>query len=136
MTKQKVLDKTAFLSSSSNLKREKVELDIGIVYVRELSGKALLEYNEKIEELKKDNPEINNSNSLELVALLVSKSACDEKGELLFAPEDVKELMDGSFATLKLLAEKAMVVSGIKQNVISEVTSNLKNAQTGSSTTS
>ena len=133
MKKKNVLDRNAFLSSSAKLKREKVVLDEGIVYVRELSGKALLEYNQKIEELKKVNPELTTSNSLELVALLVSKSVCDEGGNLLFSKEDVDALMDSSMSTLKLLSEKAMHVSGISQDKIDEVQKQIKNTQPSAS---
>jgi hypothetical protein len=131
--KRKVLNRESFLSSSTKLKKMGVELDEGIVYVRELSGKALLEYNEKIEELKQVNPELTTSNSMELIALLVSKSVCDEEGKLLFTVEDVDALMDNSLATLKLLAEKAMQVSGISQEAIEEVNSKLGKDQKDSS---
>jgi hypothetical protein len=131
--KRKVLNRESFLSSSTKLKKMEVELDEGIVYVRELSGKALLEYNEKIEELKQVNPELTTSNSMELIALLVSKSVCDEEGKLLFTVEDVDALMDNSLATLKLLAEKAMQVSGISQEAIEEVNSKLGKDQKDSS---
>lgn len=131
---KKYLNRESFLTSSTNLKREKVELEEGTVYVRELSGRALLEYNEKIEELKKVNPELTTSNSLELIALLVSKSACDEKGNLLFNKDDVEALMNNSMSTLKTLAEKAMEVSGLSQSKIDEVNKQLKNAAPSAST--
>ena len=135
MTKRTVLNRDSFLSGSTKLKREMVELEDGVVFVRELSGKALLEYNEKIEELKKINPELTTANSLELITLLISKGVCDDTGNLLFTEEDVTALMDNSMNTLKLLAERVMKVSGISQDAIEEAKNTLKNAQIDSSTT-
>ncbi len=135
MTKRK-LDRATFLSSSTKLRKEMVELDEGVVYVRELSGKAVLEYNEKIEELKKQNKELTTSNSLELLALLVSKSVCDEDGNLLFTEADVNSLMDTSMNTLKKLSEKVLQISGVSPEVIAEVADKLKNdPQNNTSTT-
>lgn len=132
--KKNVLNRESFLSSSTSLKKEKVELDEGIVYVRELSGKSLLEYNGRIEELKQINPELTTANSLELVALLVSKAVCDSEGNLLFTEADVEGLMNKSMATLKLLAEKAMTVSGLSQDKIDEVNKQLTKTVPSAST--
>lgn len=123
---KKNLDRNSFLSSSTHLKKMKVELDEGIIYVRELTAKGILEYNDKIEELKKINPELTTSNSLELIAVLVSKSACDSEGNLLFTEADVNDLMNNSISSLKLIAEKAMEVSGVSQSAIEEATKALK----------
>lgn len=133
--KNNILGKDAFMQASRNLKRELVELEElgGSVWVRELSGKQLLEYNEKIQELQKGNPELTASNSLELISLMVSLAACDEDGNLLFSQDEVKQLMDNSFNVLVKLSTKAMELSGLG-NAVKEVSEQLKNAQTSSST--
>jgi hypothetical protein len=133
---KKVLGRDAFLASSISLKKEPVELANGIVYIRELSGKGLLDYREKIEALQKINPEITPSSSIELMASLVAMTACDETGNLLFTEDDVKQLMEGSLADLLTLSKKALSLSGVPQNVIDEVAVNLKNAPISSTTDS
>ena len=132
--KKNVLGRDAFLSNAK-LKIEPVELDNGIVYVKELTGRGLLEYNDKIEELKKLNPELTTASSLQLAALLVAKTVCDGEGNLLFTEADVDALMNNSLGIIKLLAEKAMQVCGISQEAIEEVSANLKKAEKDSSTT-
>jgi hypothetical protein len=135
--KKKVLGREALLSASKNLKKELVEVPElgGSIYIRELSGKQLFQYNERIESLQKVTPELTPSSSLELVSLLVSLSACDEAGNLLFTEEDVKELSNNSFSVLMRLMKKALELSGINPKAIGEVADNLKNAQKDSSTT-
>jgi hypothetical protein len=136
--KKKLLTREAFLSASKQLNKELVMLPElgGSVYVRELSGKQLLEYNERIEKLQKDNPELTPSSSLELMCLLVSLVTCDDEGNLLFTEEDVKELGNNSFAVLSRLTSKALELSGINPKAIDEVLSNLPNEKKDSSTTS
>lgn len=137
--KRKVLGRDALLASSAKLKKEPVELADGIVYVRELSGRGLLEYNERIEKLQKEkgssNPELTPSETIELAALLVSKTACDAQGNLLFTEEDINSLMDNSMGILLKLSAKAMELSGLSKSIVDEVTDNLKNARKDSSTT-
>lgn len=136
MTKKRILNRNDFLSSSKKLKRELVYLPElgGSVYIRELSGKQLLEYNEFVEKLQKESPELTPSNSLELVATLVSLVAVDENGDPLFTREDVKSLMDNSFVSLTTLANKALELSGLSKS-LEEVKDNLKKAGTDSSFT-
>lgn len=135
MTKRKVLDRDMFLQAGANLKRELVTIEgFGSVYVRELGGKSLLVYNEKIEDLQKINPEITPASSVELMALLVSLTACDENGRLLFTAEDVAVLSDNSINVLMTLSQAALRISGVPMNAIEEVAANLGNALPDSST--
>jgi hypothetical protein len=136
MIKKKVLGREAFLSASSKLRKELVDVPElgGSIYIRELSGKQLLQYNERIESLQKANPELTPSSSLELICLMVSLVACDEEGNLLFTEEDVKALMDNSFVVLNRLAQKALELSGINPKAVAEVTDNLKNVKDSSTT--
>jgi len=134
MAKRKILGKEAFLQAGSNLKRELVNLPElgGSVYVREPSGLQLLQYNEKIEELQKESPELTPSNSLELMSYLVSLVVCDEYGRLLFTQDEAKSLMENSISVLTKLTAKALELSGLGK-VANEVTDSLKNAKKDSS---
>jgi len=133
MKKKTILGREAFLSSVSRLKQITVELDDGIVFVREMSGKSLIDYNEKLDALKTLSPELTPASSLELISLLVARTVCDEDGSLLFTEEDVDILSNSSMTTLKLLAEAAMKVSGLPQKSIEEAKNTLGNDLTNSS---
>lgn len=132
--KTKILSKGDFFAFKKELV-EVPELD-GSVYVKELGGKSLLTYRERIEDLQKVSSELDEKNSLELMALLVSLTACDEEGDLIFSETDVKKLADTHIGVLLRLSTKALEVSGMGKAVIDEVADNLKNAQADSSTTS
>lgn len=133
----KVLGRDELLSGKS-IKRELVpvpELD-GEMWMRDL-GTGVLIFNNRIKDLrdsgqKETTPEI----SLELMALLVSLSACDESGALLFSEEDVKALTNNNVGMLSRLGTKALELSGLKLGALSELTSevaeNLPNALTTS----
>lgn len=134
MKKKLSLNRADFLSSISRLKRMEVELDDGIVFVREMSGKSLLEYDAKLNDLKTSGTEVTPANSLEIVSLLVARTVCDENGELLFTENDVEALSNSSMSILKLLAEAAMKISGLPQKTIDEAKNTLGNDPTNSST--
>lgn len=135
MTKKTILGKDAFMNAASKLKRVLVELPElkGSVYVREMTGSQLLRYNEKVQSLQKENPELTPVASLELIALMVSFTVCDEAGNLLFTEEDVKSLAENSFGVLLKLSNEALRISGLG-NAANEIQEQLKNAQTSSST--
>jgi hypothetical protein len=128
----KVLNRSDFL----NIKTDIVEVPElgGNVYVRELNGLSLLKFRDGISELEKVSPDINNYTSARSMALLVSLTACDENGNLIFTQEDANRLVDTNLVVLRRLAEKAMQVSNVPSAISSEVSSNLKNAQADSST--
>lgn len=135
---KKFLTKDAFLGQSNSLRKDVCDLPElgGSVWVRELGGKSLLVYNERIKQLQKDGSEVSPSQALDLMALLISLTVCDEDGNLMFTESDVARLAESGISTLFTLSEKAMEVSGISTAAIAEVTSNLKNAQTSASTAS
>jgi len=127
-TKKRVLSRGDFLSASTNLKRELVEVEElgGSVYLRELSAKQILEYNERIKRLQADNPELTPSKSVDLMAALISMTACDSDGALLFTESDVQALAENNLNLLIALSAKALEVSGMGNAAINEVTEELK----------
>jgi hypothetical protein len=133
----KVLSRTDFLAASSNRKRELVDVPElgGSVYLRELSTGQLLEYNDRIEKLRGAHSDVTPAASLELMSLMISMSACDEEGVLLFTEADVKALAENSIGVIIGLSTKAMEVSGIGKAVIEEVAAELKKVPTDSSAT-
>jgi len=128
MTKKKVLSRADFLSASANLKRELVDVEElgGSVYLRELSAKQILEYNERIKRLQADNPNLTPSSSVDLMAALISMTACDSEGALLFTEADVQALAENNLNLLITLSAKALEVSGMNTAAVDEVTDNLK----------
>lgn len=135
--KQTFLDRDAFFSNEEeSLKKAICELPNGSVWVRELSGKSLLEYNNLIKEMQKDGSELTPDQALELMATLVSMTVINPDGSLMFSKEDVNRLANSGMSTLLTLSQKAMEVSGIDAEAIAGVTSNLKNVGNSASTAS
>ncbi len=134
--KKKVLSRADFLGASQKLKRELVDVPAlgGAVYLREVSVSQMLAYNARLQSLQaKGKKKVTFATSIELMALLLSMTACDEDGNLLFTEADVKALADNSPAVLLELSVKAMQVSGMNSAAIKEVAANLKKARSGSS---
>src|SRR5687768_15323427 len=96
MSQAVILGREALLAPSTSLKRKLIEVPSlgGSIWLREISGRGLLEYRDRLEQLKKESSQITASNSLEMMALLVSKTACDENGSLMFTEADVTALAD------------------------------------------
>lgn len=120
-----VMDKSKLLLP----KMEFVELDSTTgegLFVRELGGKSLLEFREKVKQIEGDPNELQ---SIELMTDLVLKTTCNEDGSPYFTEEEVEQLADTSLLKLQALANFAMEVSGIKG-----ATNNLKNEENSSST--
>lgn len=110
----KMVTRDAFLDSARHLKKEIIELEgLGPVFVRELTGRQMLTFNEQIDAMKVDGAEVSAGRAMRLAALLVSMSACDENGELLFTEADVDRLSDLPFEKLRAVAEKALALSGL-----------------------
>jgi hypothetical protein len=135
-----ILSKDAFLRND-NLRKELCDVPelSGSVWVRELSGKALLDYRERVQKMQDEvgeNAEVTPSQSLSLMALLISLTVCDENGQLMFTEDEANQLAYGSISVLQRLSEKAMDVSGISKHVADEVADNLKNVDTLPSTAS
>lgn len=92
------------------------------VYVKELSGKQLIEYYEYIQGLGELTP----SKSLELACLLISMGVVDKEGNSKYTVEQVKDL---PFTQISKLSNKVIEVSGMGN-------SNLKNEENSSSISS
>jgi hypothetical protein len=134
------LSKEAFLNQNT-LRKELCPIPElgGSVWVRELSGKALLDYRERVQKLQDEagaDAEVTPAQSLDLMALLVSLTVVDDDGRLMFTEEEAYQLVYGSVAVLERLSSKAMELSGISKRVADEVTDSLKNAATLPSTAS
>jgi hypothetical protein len=133
---QKVLSRADFLAAAANRKRELVDVpDLGgVVYLRELSAKQILAFNDRLRKLQAESPEVTPSNSVDLMAVLISMTACDAAGGLLFTEEDIQALAENNLNLLITLSAKAMEVSGMGSREIDEVTENLKKVTDSSPT--
>lgn len=136
MAEQKFLSRQDFLEG--DLKKEAVEILGGVVYVRQLSSAQLLAFNNKVMELHQAGirdvtPEL----AVDLMAYIVTLSACDEEGNLLFTAEDTKKLAERNLGVLTVLSTKALTLSGLDTEITgrlsSEVAANLKNDRKTSS---
>ena len=127
------------LLTENNLKRELVpvpQLD-GSVWMREMSSNHVIEFKKYIEGLKADGTtETTFEQDIEIMKMVVSFSACDENGDLLFSsPEEAKGLSKNNMNVLLFLGNKALEISGVATNgagLITEVAANLPNDQTTS----
>lgn len=93
------------------------------VYIKELSGKQLIEYYEHIQELGELTP----SKSLELACLLISMGVVDKDGNPVYTVESAKDL---PFTQITKLSSKVVEVSGMGEK------KELKNSLPDSSVTS
>jgi hypothetical protein len=133
----KVLSRADFIAATQ-MKREAVPVPElgGTVFISQLYAAQLLDYNEYLQQLKRDGAtEITPSISLELMARLVSLAACDETGVPLFTESDVKELTKSHPGVLLALSTKAMELSGLSSDAVKEVAEQLKKNQNDASST-
>jgi hypothetical protein len=122
-----------------NYKKEHLKFEDGSdIWVFELSAKAMLLYNEKLEELKKDYENLDDLPTvykLRLMTLLVLYSASEDGKVLAFSEEQIPELENLPFNKLNQVSETALKLSGFNVDKAKEVAANLKNDQNDSSTT-
>lgn len=95
-------------------------------FVRDIGGHSLFEFKELADQYKGKTM----AESLEMLAWLTARGACDKAGHLIFADEDIPMLVDKPAVILEV-SEKVMRLSGISV----EAKDNLKNDQPASSTT-
>lgn len=90
----------------------------GSVFVKGMTGTERDVFEQSIVETRGKNTRVNMQN---VRAKLVSLSACDDKGELLFTPKDVKALGGKSAAALQRVFEVASRLSGISDQDVEEL---------------
>jgi hypothetical protein len=132
----KTLSRADFLKAKDNLKLEPYDLPElgGAVYLRELGTPQLMAYNDRIKTIgKRGKKDVSPSTSLELMALLVSMSACDKEGNLLFSEKDAATLQYNNPVALLKLSVRIAELSGMANEGIQEVSANLKKAVSDSS---
>jgi hypothetical protein len=137
MNDVKILGRSDFLAVTANRKRELVPVPElgGSVYIGELFTGQVVEFNERIRAMKDNGKDVSPATSIELMALLVSMTACDEHGEQLFTEADVMNLTKANVSTLMTLSVKAVEVSGMNNAAIEEVKGQLKKALSADSLT-
>lgn len=128
----KILGKADLLEG--NLRRELVEVpDLGAsVWMRQMSAVEVIEFKKFIESLKSEGVTVTTfEQDVEIMAFIISLSACDENGELLFTPEEAKGLTRQNINVLSYLGNKALEISNIKMDAngfTGEATNTLPNA--------
>ena len=133
MTDPKILTREDLLSGD-HLKRELVPVEElgGAIWVRQLATAHILTFNQRIRDLRSQGKtKVTADISVELMALVVSMSACDPDGHLIFTEADVQALLINEIDVLRKLAEKAQELSGLQArfdgDAVSEVAADLKN---------
>lgn len=95
-------------------------------YVRELSGRSLLEVRERAESAGDKTLD----ESFELLVFIVVHGTCDENAKPVFTDDDTPLLMEKSPMFLKEIVTKILIISGIPASFLegfSEVAVDLKN---------
>jgi tartrate dehydratase beta subunit/fumarate hydratase class I family protein len=93
----------------------------GSVYVRGMTGTERDAFEQKILVQKGKKREAN----MDMFrAKLIAYSVCDEKGELLFAEEDIEALGKKSASALQRIFDVAMRLSGLSPDDAEELTKN------------
>lgn len=138
MTKT-VLTKEALLSKRDDLKKEEVEIDRGIVYVREMTARERNVWEQSV--LKKD-PTANKAKgeagyeaSLDdFYGKLAVSTICNEDGELLFTIRDARALSEKLSATsMEKIVKVAQELNAISKEDREEI---LKNSEAEEETSS
>lgn len=133
----KILSKSDLLNK--NLKRELVDVPAlgGKIWMQELDASHVIEFKKLIDELRASGKtETTLEQDIEIMTLIISFSACDENGSLLFTKEEARGLTVNNINVLMVLGNKALSLSGINiggNGLSSEVADNLPNALTKSS---
>ena len=130
MADTKMLTREDFLSGS-RLKKALVDVPElgGSIWLRELPAVKLLAFNERVQEMQKTGPEVTPAQSLNLMAFLISMTAVDQDGNLLFTEDDVNRLAENNINILNMLSTKAMEMAGMNRTVIQDVETSLQQTQ-------
>lgn len=97
-----------------------------------MSGEHVIEFKRRIEALRADGiTETNFEQDIELMTLVISFSACDADGDLLFdSPEEAQGLTRNNINVLMDIGNRALELSGVKNGksgLTSEVADDLPN---------
>jgi len=129
----KILGKNDLLLGE-NLRRELVEvpdLDASI-WMRQMSAVEVIEFKKYIDAMKSEGvTETSIEQDVEIMSFIISLSACDENGELLFTPEEAKGLTRNNINVLTYLGDKALKLSRVTMGAngfAGEATNTLPNA--------
>lgn len=132
---EKILGRDDLLTDD-NLKRKLVPVPQlnASVWMREMSSDHVIEFRKYVEELKTDGiAETTFEQDIEIMKMIISFSACDENGNLLFSSaEEAKGLSKNNLNVLMDLGNKALEISGVKRigaSLTTEVADNLPNDQ-------
>ena len=123
----------------NNLKRELVPVPElgGSIWLQQMSAVHVVEFKRVIDDLRAaGQKETTLEQDVEIMTLVISFSACDEGGNLLFTQDEAKGLMSNNLNVLMDLGNKALALSGVNiggNGLSSEVADNLPNAPTNSS---
>ena len=127
----KVLGKSDLLGQ--NLKRELVyvpALDASL-WMQQMNAGHTIEFKKYIDQYRTDGKkETSLEQDIEIMTLVISFSACDEEGNLLFTQEEAKGLTKNNLNVLLFLGNKALTISGLNVGANgfgSEVADNLPN---------
>jgi len=114
--------------TAQDLKKEKVEVPEwgGDLFVISLTGKERDKFEDSIFQTKGKKLERNFAN---LRAKLVSLTACDENGKLLFTPADINALGEKSAAALDRVFTISQKLSGLTKEDIDELVKNSESDQ-------
>ena len=117
----KILNKKEFLQGGSIpmelVPTPEIEADSGI-YIKGMDGTSRDDFEASIVQTRGKDTTVNMTN---IRAKLVSKSACDESGKLLFTQADVVEIGKKSAILLQRLFTVAQRLSGIGDNDVKEL---------------
>ena len=105
----------------------------GVVYVRNLKGRARDKFEGSRFRMKGDKVEILHDNTR---ANLLALSLCDEQGTLIFTEADIVELGEKNAAVLDRCFEVAQRLSALRPKDVEDKLKNFEAAQTDSSSSS
>lgn len=93
-----ILDKSVLLQPMQYLSKKLVHLDKlgGSVWVRELTAKESMLYNQRVENIN----DVDYLKSLNAIGYMVSLGTCDENGKALYTEKEVETLIDNSLQTV------------------------------------
>lgn len=139
MENKKSLVSREILLTKQAYKYEDIEIEgIGTIRVRELSGKAMEDYQQSMMVVEKDEKGVIKRMSQTMDnfrAKLAVATICDENGDPLLSKNDYAKFADSINATsLSKIVEVAQRINGMTEKEKDELTKNLEAVQSDNST--